>query len=51
MGSLNYIYAVDADTGTGLWSYFAGPYADASPAVTNGAMYVGCVDGICAFGL
>jgi outer membrane protein assembly factor BamB len=40
------IYALNANTGSELWSYNIGSYAsDSSPAVANGVVYVGSEDG------
>jgi outer membrane protein assembly factor BamB len=48
------VYALNASTGSKLWSYTTGrsPYSTSSPAVVNGAVYVGSWDGkVYAFGL
>jgi outer membrane protein assembly factor BamB len=49
------IYALNADTGAKIWNYYTGPSVaygggyyhgvQASPAVANGVVYVGSVDG------
>ncbi len=45
------LYAIDAQTGTYLWSYPV-PAAASSPAVVNGMVYAGSIDGnVYAFGL
>jgi outer membrane protein assembly factor BamB len=35
------LYALDAATGTVLWTYTTGNYIDSTPAVVNGAVYFG----------
>jgi hypothetical protein len=52
-GSLNYkMYALDAKTGTLLWSYATDYWIVTSPAVADGMVYVGSNDGhVYAFGL
>jgi outer membrane protein assembly factor BamB len=48
----NNVYALNASTGTELWSYATGGQVHSSPAVTNGVVYVGSDDGkVYAFGL
>jgi eukaryotic-like serine/threonine-protein kinase len=48
----NNVYALNAQTGTKLWSYDIGSLVEASPSVANGMMYVGSINGgIYAFGL
>jgi len=37
----NYMYALDADTGTVKWKYTTHFYAKSSPAVSNGVVYIG----------
>ena len=44
-GSDNSVYAVDAGTGDVLWSYTTGNLVWSSPAVSNGVVYFGSVDG------
>jgi outer membrane protein assembly factor BamB len=39
------VYAVDASTGTKLWSYAVGSGVYSSPAVANGVVYVSSDDG------
>jgi len=53
VGSLNHkVYALNARTGTKLWSFTTGGELDSSPAVANGLVYVGSRDGkVYAFGL
>ena len=48
-----YVYALNARTGVQLWSYFLdGGAVSSSPAVANGAVYVGSTNGsFYAFGL
>jgi len=46
------LYALDAETGTVLWTYMTGLPIDSSPTVTNGMLYVGSWNGkVYAFGL
>jgi len=46
------LYALDAETGSVLWSYTTGQPIDSSPTVINGMLYVGSWDGkVYAFGL
>jgi len=46
------VYALNAETGTKLWSYTTGSVVFSSPAVANGVVYVGSDDGnVYAFGL
>src|SRR5208283_1879312 len=40
----HYIYALNAATGTYIWSYKTGGSVDSSPAVANGIVYVGSED-------
>jgi outer membrane protein assembly factor BamB len=42
MGS--HVYALDADTGTTIWSHTMADYATSSPAVANGVVYTGSYD-------
>jgi outer membrane protein assembly factor BamB len=54
VGSNDYsVYALNAKTGAKLWSYRTGSYVGfSSPAVANGMVYVGSLDGkVYAFGL
>jgi len=45
VGSGGYVYALDASTGTKLWSYLVGGnHLTSSPAVANGVVYVGSWD-------
>jgi outer membrane protein assembly factor BamB len=37
----NNLYALNAKTGTKLWSYMTGNFVYSSPAVANGVVYVG----------
>ena len=39
------LYALNARTGTTLWTYTAGDIIDSSPTVANGVVYVGSWDG------
>jgi len=39
------VYALNATTGTKLWSFTTGYLVDSSPAVANGVVYVGSWDG------
>jgi outer membrane protein assembly factor BamB len=39
------VYALNAATGTQLWSFTTGGSVGSSPAVANGAVYVGSNDG------
>jgi len=48
--SVGNMYALDASTGTLLWSY-ATYRVNSSPAVVNGMVYVGSAHDIYAFGL
>ena len=41
----NYLYAVDAATGTLRWQYETGDHVTSSPAVIDGVVYVGSWDG------
>ncbi len=45
VGSGDNIYALNATTGTLLWSYTTGDWVFSSPAVANGVVYVGSRDG------
>jgi eukaryotic-like serine/threonine-protein kinase len=46
------VYALNAKTGSKLWSYATGGFVDGSPVVANGVVYVGSADGNAyAFGL
>jgi eukaryotic-like serine/threonine-protein kinase len=46
------LYALNAATGTPLWSYTTGGGVGSSPAVANGVVYVGSGDdNLYAFGL
>jgi outer membrane protein assembly factor BamB len=46
------LYALNAATGTPLWSYTTGGAVGSSPAVANGVVYVGSGDdNLYAFGL
>jgi len=38
------VYALDAKTGTKLWSYKTGSWVLSSPAVANGVAYIGSTD-------
>ena len=38
------VYALNASTGTQLWSYTTGNLVNSSPAVANGVVYVGSGD-------
>jgi outer membrane protein assembly factor BamB len=40
----NNVYALDAATGTLLWSYATGGPVRSSPAVANGVVYIGSGD-------
>jgi outer membrane protein assembly factor BamB len=54
IGSLNSaVYALAASSGAMLWNFSTSSYIDyASPAVANGALYIGSDDGtFYAFGL
>jgi outer membrane protein assembly factor BamB len=45
------VYALNAKTGSELWSYATGNEVLSSPAIVNGVVYVGSVDfNIYAFG-
>ena len=47
----NYIYCLDAFSGTKIWSYKTGNTVWSSPAIANGKVYVGSRDGnVYAFG-
>jgi outer membrane protein assembly factor BamB len=49
---VNHLCALNAATGTPLWSYTTGGAIGSSPAVANGVVYVGSGDGdLDAFGL
>jgi outer membrane protein assembly factor BamB len=51
-GSGSSVYALNASTGTTLWSYTTGAPVYSSPTVANGMVYVGSNDGnLYAFGL
>jgi outer membrane protein assembly factor BamB len=39
------IYALNASSGTKLWSYPTSGYVESSPAVVNGVVYIGSLDG------
>jgi len=39
------MYALDAKTGTSLWSYPTGSFIYSSPAVVNGMVYLGSANG------
>jgi len=39
------VYALDATSGTKLWTFTTGGAVTSSPAVANGAVYVGSNDG------
>jgi outer membrane protein assembly factor BamB len=44
--------ALDGTTGAKLWSFATGSYVESSPAVADGVVYVGSLDGkVYAFGL
>jgi outer membrane protein assembly factor BamB len=46
------VYALNASTGSKLWSFATGNLVDSSPAVANGVVYVGSYDhNVYAFGL
>jgi outer membrane protein assembly factor BamB len=46
------VYALNARTGTLLWSYKTRSFVESSPAVANGVVYVGSDDfKVYAFGL
>jgi outer membrane protein assembly factor BamB len=53
VGSLDHnLYALNAKTGSKLWSYTTGGIVYSSPAVANGVVYVGSGDSkVYAFGL
>jgi outer membrane protein assembly factor BamB len=38
------VYALNAKTGSKLWSYATGGFVDGSPVVANGVVYVGSAD-------
>jgi outer membrane protein assembly factor BamB len=38
------IYALDASTGTELWSFTTGGFVNESPAISDGTVYVGSYD-------
>ena len=50
VGGDGYVYALNADTGTQLWSYDTGD-SSSSPAVADGVVYVGGYHRVFAFGL
>jgi len=41
----NTIYALDADTGSEIWTFLTGDKTISSPAVADGMVYLGCMDG------
>ncbi len=41
----NHLYAFDAVSGDVLWSYATGGYVISSPALSDGVVYVGSLDG------
>jgi len=43
-GSGNTVYALNAMTGTVIWSYTTGAWIDSSPAVADGRVYIGSQD-------
>jgi outer membrane protein assembly factor BamB len=46
----NYLYALNATTGSQLWSYAAGAIlGDGSPSVANGMVYFERGDWVCTF--
>ncbi len=46
------VYALNAATGSRLWTFTTANFAFESPAVANGVIYTGSVDGhVYAFGL
>ncbi len=46
------LYALNASTGALLWKYTTGSLVQSSPAVVNGMVYIGSIDGnLYAFGL
>jgi hypothetical protein len=48
----NNVHALNAKTGTKLWSYITSGYVSSSSAVANGVVYLGSYDGkVYAFGL
>ncbi len=44
-GETGNIYALDAATGNIRWTYDAGHDSYSAPAIADGAIYIGCVDG------
>ena len=46
IGSMDdYVYALDASTGSLIWSYLTGGVLESSPAVVNGLVFIGSHDG------
>jgi outer membrane protein assembly factor BamB len=41
----NTVYCLDADTGSEVWSCLTGDKIISSPAVADGMVYLGCMDG------
>ncbi len=41
----NYVFALNAYTGSMVWAYRTGGFLFSSPAITNGALYIGSFDG------
>ncbi len=44
-----YLYVLDAATGVELWHAFTGGYGSSQPAVADGTVYVGTINGVLAY--